>query len=320
MRFIFFNIASLALTLMGFAAYASAHSKAEDAILVNDFLVKQAGVPYEVLIIAGIAALGFGLVVYLTMLRTQVRGRTHELKEALDRIQTQNEDLEREIKERSELEDTLQKARTEYLTIFDSVPAMIWYLDRKNHVIRANQAAARYMKIPVEKLAGKSMFELFGDKATEFFRGNAAVMKDGMPKFGEKYSYINPMGEERWIEMSKIPFYDEKSTIDGIIIVAEDITTKETASKERESLIAELQEALTKIKTLKGLIPICSHCKKIRDDKGFWNKIETYISEHSDAEFSHGICPECMKEIYPEYAKKQKINLDELDDTNNEGK
>jgi hypothetical protein len=70
--------------------------------------------------------------------------------------------------------------------------------------------------------------------------------------------------------------------------------------KERENLITELQEAFTKIKTLRGLLPICSSCKKIRDDKGYWNQIESYIRDHSEAEFTHGICPKCAKKIYPE--------------------
>jgi len=72
---------------------------------------------------------------------------------------------------------------------------------------------------------------------------------------------------------------------------------------EREKLISKLREALDKIKTLKGMMPICASCKKIRDDKGYWTQIELYISEHSDAEFSHGICPDCAKKLYPEYYK-----------------
>ncbi len=65
----------------------------------------------------------------------------------------------------------------------------------------------------------------------------------------------------------------------------------------------ELKSALDTIKTLHGIIPICSNCKKIRDDKGSWNQMEAYISKHSEAEFSHGICPECVKELYPEFVK-----------------
>lgn len=68
----------------------------------------------------------------------------------------------------------------------------------------------------------------------------------------------------------------------------------------RERLIEELQEALARVKTLSGLLPICASCKKIRDDKGYWNQIETYIEAHSEADFSHSICPECARKLYPE--------------------
>ncbi|MBI5605354.1 MAG: response regulator [Deltaproteobacteria bacterium] len=67
----------------------------------------------------------------------------------------------------------------------------------------------------------------------------------------------------------------------------------------------ELKEALSKIKTLSGLLPICSSCKKIRDDQGYWNQLETYIHEHSEAEFTHGLCPECIKEFFPEVYEKR---------------
>ena len=67
----------------------------------------------------------------------------------------------------------------------------------------------------------------------------------------------------------------------------------------------ELEEATQKIKVLSGFLPICAHCKKIRDDKGYWNQIESYIRDHSEAEFSHGICPECSKKLYPEYYKER---------------
>ena len=75
---------------------------------------------------------------------------------------------------------------------------------------------------------------------------------------------------------------------------------RKRAEKEREQLILELQDALAKVKTLSGLLPICSSCKKIRDDEGYWNQLEAYIQEHSEAMFTHGICPECAKELYPE--------------------
>jgi PleD family two-component response regulator len=75
--------------------------------------------------------------------------------------------------------------------------------------------------------------------------------------------------------------------------------------KEKEKLISELQEALAKVKTLSGLLPICSSCKKIRDDKGYWNQIETYIRQRSEAEFTHSICPKCAKMLYPELLRNK---------------
>ncbi len=72
------------------------------------------------------------------------------------------------------------------------------------------------------------------------------------------------------------------------------------ADKEKSVVIAELKKALEEIKTLSGFLPICASCKKIRDDQGYWKQIEVYISEHSEAEFSHGICPECAEKLYPD--------------------
>ena len=87
--------------------------------------------------------------------------------------------------------------------------------------------------------------------------------------------------------------------------VMRDITERKLVEREREKLIEELSQALKKIKTLRGLIPICSHCKKVRDDQGFWNQVESFIAEHSEAEFSHSICPECAKTHYPDYYNKK---------------
>ncbi len=83
-------------------------------------------------------------------------------------------------------------------------------------------------------------------------------------------------------------------------------------NREKDELIVRLQEALDNVRKLSGLLPICSSCKKIRDDKGYWNQIEQYISEHSEALFSHGICPDCVKELYPKQCegilgKREKI-------------
>jgi len=93
---------------------------------------------------------------------------------------------------------------------------------------------------------------------------------------------------------------DLKKTTTSIDDLNKEITERKRAEEEREKLIGELQDALAQIKKLSGLLPICASCKKIRDDKGYWNQIESYIRDHSEAEFSHGICPDCMKKLYPD--------------------
>jgi methyl-accepting chemotaxis protein len=84
-----------------------------------------------------------------------------------------------------------------------------------------------------------------------------------------------------------------------------EVAERKRAEKDKERLIEELRESLSQIKTLKGLLPICASCKKIRDDQGYWNQLETYIKERSDAEFSHGLCPECARKLYPELYDKE---------------
>lgn len=97
--------------------------------------------------------------------------------------------------------------------------------------------------------------------------------------------------------------------ISGTIGYIEDVSERIRREKELmeqvaqgKRLIEKLEAAAIQIKTLRGMLPICANCKKIRDDKGYWSQIESYITKHSDAVFSHGICPECAKKLYPEFS------------------
>ncbi len=105
-------------------------------------------------------------------------------------------------------------------------------------------------------------------------------------------------------------YFENRMTAAGdgeVLSMIREITARIRAEKEKESLIKELQEALATINTLSGLIPICAQCKSIRDDGGYWQKLEKYITENSDAQFSHSLCPGCIKELYPDYYNKEKI-------------
>jgi DNA repair exonuclease SbcCD ATPase subunit len=105
---------------------------------------------------------------------------------------------------------------------------------------------------------------------------------------------------------------------------ADDMQWHEATSKLMNELIAtkrdlqqktaDLQEALAQVKQLKGLLPICASCKKIRDDKGYWQSVEHYVSAHSEAQFSHDICPDCMKKLYPAYFHESEEKKEKLPD------
>jgi PAS domain S-box-containing protein len=104
-------------------------------------------------------------------------------------------------------------------------------------------------------------------------------------------------GDDIAVSLSISPIRNSAGTIIGASAIARDITERERVRKEREKLITELQEALAKVKTLKGLLPICAWCKKVRDDQGYWRQIEAYVRDHSEADFSHGICPACAQQF-----------------------
>ncbi len=102
-------------------------------------------------------------------------------------------------------------------------------------------------------------------------------------------------GVHRSIDDGCAPIRDEHGRIVGRILVFRDVSERKRQAEEREKLISDLQAALANVKTLSGLLPICAWCKKIRDDQGYWEKVESYISRHSDAKFTHGMCPECFE-------------------------
>ena len=111
--------------------------------------------------------------------------------------------------------------------------------------------------------------------------------------------------ETRHFLLNTRPFLGPSNKIEGIIESFQDITKRKVLEEEKAALIEQLQESLKQTKQLSGLLPVCSACKKIRDDEGYWRQIEGYIRDHSEAEFTHGICPDCMNKVYPEYSEEE---------------
>lgn len=120
----------------------------------------------------------------------------------------------------------------------------------------------------------------------------------------ERYETVRVKKDGTPIDVSLTisPIKNSAGKITGVSAIERDITDAKRVESERKRLIEELSQALAKVKTLSGLLPICASCKKIRDDKGYWQQVETFIKARSEADFSHGICPDCIEKLYPEFA------------------
>jgi PAS domain S-box-containing protein len=115
-----------------------------------------------------------------------------------------------------------------------------------------------------------------------------------------EYRFRHKKGYYIWLHNQFTIMRDISGLPLACIGVVRDIAERKQNEEQRDRLISDLQKALSEVKTLRGFLPICSYCKNIRDDKGYWSKLESYIQKHSGTEFSHGICPECAKKYYPD--------------------
>jgi len=191
---------------------------------------------------------------------------------------------------RNEREELL---RTQFA--MDCAPDSILWVDDEGRIIYANDTACAWMGYAREELQAMKIFDIDPDFPPALWEEHKREMRErGTMAFVSRH--ITKDGHTFPVEVRSnfFKFHDRWLTC----AFDRDITHRRQAEKEREELIAELQKALSEVKTLSGLIPICASCKKIRDDRGYWNQIESYIKEHSEAEFSHGICPDCAAQFY----------------------
>jgi PAS domain S-box-containing protein len=216
------------------------------------------------------------------------------------------ESLEKEITGRKQVEMALQESEGLYRTLIETSPDAIVLVDINTNFIMVNQMAVRlYGYQNPEEMIGKTFLNLIvPEERPRLFEHFKDTRQTGSNQILEHTS-LKKDGSSFYAAVNASLIFDAQGKPKGIIAIIRDITEHKRAEEEREKLIHELQDALGKIQTLSGLLPICSWCKKIRDDEGYWNQIETYIGDHSEAEFTHSICPECMKKHYPDLADKK---------------
>ena len=179
---------------------------------------------------------------------------------------------------------------------------VIFALDTRYRYIAFNSNHKNTMKTiwGVDIELGKNMLDYIGtgEDRQKAKRNFDKALEGGSFSVDEEYGHTAL--ERRYYRNIYNPITDESKNIIGLTLILTDITEQKRIEKERNDLIAELREALENVKMLSGLLPVCARCKKIRNDDNHWEPIERYIHEHSEAQLSHSLCPECAKQLYPD--------------------
>lgn len=209
----------------------------------------------------------------------------------------------RDISDRKRVEEQLARLTREQEIILETAPVGISLVaDRKQvWVNRKTEELLRYSREEMKNRTTRNLYPT--QEAYEELAKSAYPVLARGNSFETVQELICGDGSHILVRYNGRAI-DPADFTKGIIWILEDVTERKRAEEERERLISELQKALSEVKKLSGMLPICASCKKIRNDKGYWEQIEGYIRDRSEAEFTHGICPDCAKKLYAKYYKK----------------
>jgi len=227
---------------------------------------------------------------------SQLNEEIRSLKEKL----TLTEERERQ---RIETELSLKESEERFKNLMDYIPGISiqGYL-ADGTVVYWNKASENVYGFKEEEALGKNLGDLIIPEEVKPHFLKALEIAQYVKKSGE----FMPPSELQLLHKDKhlVPVYSIHTAVytEGkppmFFCIDVDITERKAAEKEKEELLSDIDKAQKEIITLQGFLPICSHCKKIRNDNGYWEQLESYISEHFNTEFTHGICPECMETYY----------------------
>ncbi len=206
------------------------------------------------------------------------------------------EKIDQDDKRLKKTERALQSAERKYKRLVESL--------ERDYIIYSHDTEGNfsYISPSIINVLGYSQDEFMGhyaeymtdnpinDRAREF---TEAILR-GEKQESYEAEFWHKDGSRVRLRTTEVPVFDDNGAVASVEGIVQDITRQKQAETEREELILRLEKALGEVKTLSGLLPICAQCKKIRDDNNNWHQIEYYVREHTNADFSHGYCPECL--------------------------
>jgi PAS domain S-box-containing protein len=212
--------------------------------------------------------------------------------------------IQRELREaEGRRERALSREKLSYLAaIVDSAEEAIIGQTMEGTITTWNAGAERLYGFSAEEAVGQSAWIIVPEARRQEAGDLLSRLQQGQVVEQLETGRVGKDGIPLDVCLTISAIRDSEGRIIGASSIACDVTERKKMEAERTHLIAHLNEMLSKVKTLSGLLPICASCKKIRDDRGYWQKLETFVRERSGAEFSHSICPECMRRLYPQFA------------------
>ena len=190
-------------------------------------------------------------------------------------------------------EEKLRRSEQRFRRIVDTAQEGILFTDASGNARYVNQRMAEMVGWTVEEMRGRPVADFLPAGCACVGRMISVGRPGGVAAERHDCRFRRKDSSDLWTIVSANTLLDDAGTAIGSLAMVTDISERKRLEGERETLIGELQDALASVKTLKGLLPICAWCNKVRDESGDWHPMEVYIKIHSDASFSHGICPEC---------------------------
>ncbi len=195
--------------------------------------------------------------------------------------------------------EQLRASEKHYRTLLDesSDPTFSFLPDGTYRYV--NKRFADGLNLVPADIIGKTIWDIFSkDEADKRFAAVKRVFAEATPI---EIEVSVPLPDHNdWYLTTVKPILNEDGSVESVICTSKDITKRKVAELSLQQEHADLEKAIEEIRRLSGLLPICSSCKNIRDDGGYWKQIEEYIQDHSEAQFSHTLCPHCVKELYPD--------------------